>query len=223
MLRMRPVALVAFAVLLPFAQGCIAIAAALPPARGSIGIGAAIGNPLPDVDGTPLSELEPIVPGRIGVTIQSMWPEQNLRPVEVEAGYAFQIFTNELRLNRNRHGGFLGVNVLLGHFWLGENWRARIVLRGSGEYYGLEAHPGHGGGASWALGFEIARFTGSSNDSGSGARFIGAVAGEWSLGGELFGGVYSIGGHEYGTAGFGLTVRWPAVAGVAILPLAGSF
>jgi hypothetical protein len=205
-------------------SGCLALPIALPPVKASVGIGAAIGNPLPrDDDGTPLSTSEPIVPGRIGVVIQSMWPEQNRRPVEVELGYAFQVFTTELRQNRNRHGGFLGVSVLAGHFWLGENWRARIVIRGAGELYAMQAHAGWGGGGSWGLGFEIAQFTSSSGDSGSGARFVGYVAGEWGVGAELLGGVYTMSGAEYGIAAFALTVRWPGLAGVAIVPLTGSF
>ncbi len=219
---MRPARLAVFA--LALAPGCIALPIALPPAKAAIGIGAAIGNPLPSPDtGEPLSEAEAIVPGRIGVVLQSAWPEQNRRPVEVEVGYAFQIFTTELRQNRNRHGAFLGVSVLGGHWWLGENWRLRIVLRGAAEVYGLQGHPGDGGGGSWGLGLEVARFTGSGSSSGQGPRFEGYVAGEWSLGAELLGGVYSIGGAEYGVAAFALTVRWPGLAGVAIVPLSGSF
>lgn len=219
-----PVLALAVLALAALAPGCIALPIALPPAKGAIGIGAAMGNPLPRTeDGTPLSESEPIVPGRIGITLQAAWPEQNRRPIEVELGYAFQIFTTELRQNRNRHGAFLGVSVLAGHFWVGENWRARIVIRGAGEVYGLQDHPGDGGGGSWGLGFEIARFTGSASEEGQGPRFLGYVAGEWSLGAELMGGVYSIGGAEYGIAAFALTVRWPGLAGVAIVPLAGSF
>ena len=98
-----------------------------------------------------------------------------------------------------------------------------IVIRGAAEVYGLQAHPGDGGGGSWGLGFEIARFTGSASEEGQGPRFLGYVAGEWSLGAELMGGVYSIGGAEYGIAAFALTVRWPGLAGIAIVPLAGSF
>lgn len=210
--------------LLALAPGCIALPLALPPAKGALGIGAAIGNPLPSADGgAPLGEVEAILPGRIGVTLQAAWPEQNRRPVEVEAGYAFQIFTSELRQNRNRHGAFLGVSVLGGHYWLGENWRARIVLRGAAEVFGLQGHPGDGGGGSWGLGFEIARFTSSDSGEGQGPRVLGVVAGEWSIGAELSGGVYSIGGAEYGVAAFALTVRWPGVAGVLVIPLSGSF
>jgi hypothetical protein len=206
------------------APGCLALPIALPPVKAAAGIGAAIGNPLPrDDDGTPLSTAEPIVPGRIGVVIQSAWPEQNRRPIEVEFGYAFQVFTNQYRQNRNRHGGFVGVSILAGHFWLGENWRARIVIRGAGELYGMQAHAGWGGGGSWGLGVEIAKYVGTPEDPGSGARFIGYVAGEWSVGAELLGGVYSVGGAEYGIAAFALTVRWPGMAGVGVLPLTGSF
>lgn len=217
---MRTLAAVLLALLGP---GCIAIPAALPPVKASIGAGAAIGNPLPQDDGTPLTESEVILPGRIGLAIQSLVPEQHRRPVEVVAGYAFQVFTTPLRQNRNRHGGFLGVSVLGGDWWLGENWRARIVLRGAGEVYGLQAHPGDGGGGSWGIGFEVAQYSGSSSDSGDGPRFLGAIAGEFGFGAELMGGYYSIGGAEYGIAAFALTVRWPGLAGVAILPIAGSF
>jgi hypothetical protein len=205
-----------------FAPGCLALPIALPPSKSAVGIGAAIGNPVPDVDGTPLSESEAIVPGRIGIDVQSMFPEQNRRPIEVDGGYAFQIFTNELRQNRNRHGGFVGVSALLGHFWLGENWRLRIVIRGAGEIYGMQSHPGWGGGGSWAVGLEAAQFNGGSTDTGEGPRFLGAMSGEWSVGGEIFGGVYSIAREEYGTVGFALTVRWPGLAGVGILPLSGT-
>lgn len=211
--------------LVALAPGCIALPIALPPAKGALGIGAAVGNPLPQEDGTPLSESEVIVPGRVGVVVQSMWPEQNRRIVEVEAGYAFQLFTTQLRQNRNRHGAFLGVSVLAGHFWLGENWRARIVFRGAAEVYGLQSHPGDGGGGSWGIGFEVARFASLSadDDAGSGPRLLGVMAGEWGVGAELQGGVYSIGGAEYGIAAFALTVRWPGMAGLAIIPLTGSF
>lgn len=205
------------------AEGCIVIPAALPPAKASIGAGAAIGNPLPQDDGTPLTESEVILPGRIGLAIQSALPEQHRRPIEVVAGYAFQVFTTPLRQNRNRHGAFLGVSVLGGDWWLGENWRARVVIRGAGEVFGLQAHPGDGGGGSWGLGFEVAQYSGSSSDAGNGPRFLGGLAGEFGFGAELVGGYYSIGGAEYGIAAFALTVRWPGLAGVAILPVAGSF
>src|SRR5690606_18925223 len=117
---------------------------------------------------------------------------------------------SELRQNRNRHGAFLGLNVLAGHYWLGESWRARVVIRGAGEVFGLQAHPGVGGGGSWGLGVELARYTASSEDSGQGPRIIGYVAGEWSLGAELTGGIYTL-GHaggdaQYGLAAFALTV-----------------
>lgn len=217
---MRILAALLFALL---AQGCIPIPAALPPAKASIGAGAAIGNPLPQDDGTPLTDSEVILPGRIGVALQSAWPEQHRRPVEVVAGYAFQVFATPLRQNRNRHGAFLGVSVLGGDFWLGGSWRARIVIRGAAEVFALQAHPGDGGGGSWGIGFEAAEYHSSSDDSGSGPRFLGAVAGELGIGAELVGGYYSIGGAEYGIAAFALTVRWPGLAGVAIVPLAGSF
>ena len=68
-------------VLATVAQGCIVIPAALPPAKASIGAGAALGNPLPQEDGTPLTESEVILPGRIGLAIQSVAPEQHRRPV----------------------------------------------------------------------------------------------------------------------------------------------
>lgn len=218
---LRASSLTITALLLP---GCIALPLAVPPGRGAIGAGAAIGNPLPrEDDGTPLSEVEPVIPGRIGIALQSAWPEQHRRPIEVEAGYAFQVFTNGLRQNRNRHGGFLGVNVLGGHYWLPPNWRVRVVLRGAGELFGLQAHPGWGGGGSWSLGVELAQYSSTSEDSGQGPRIVGFVAGEWSFGAELFGGVYTVGGADYGIAAFALTVRWPGIAGVFILPLTGSF
>jgi hypothetical protein len=203
--------------------GCIAIPAALPPAKASVGLGAAIGNPLPQEDGTPLTDSELIIPGRIGLAIQSAFPEQHRRPVEVVAGYAFQVFSTQLRQNRNRHGGFVEVSVLGGDWWLGENWRARIVIRGAGEVYGLQSHPGDGGGGSAGIGFEVAQYSGSSSDTGDGPRFLGAIGGEFGFGAELTGGYYSIGGAEYGIVAFALTIRWPGLAGVAILPLAGSF
>ncbi len=205
--------------------GCLAVPLALPPVKAAIGIGAAIGNPLPrDDTGEPLAKVAPIVPGRIGLSLQSMWPEQNRRPIEVEAGYAFQTFTDQYRQDRNRHGGFLGVSILAGHFWLGENWRARITIRGAGEIYGMQAHAGWGGGVGWGLGFEIAKYTSSSGgNGGNGPRFLGYAAGEWSVGAELQGGVYWFGPAEYGIASFALTVRWPGSAGVVIVPLTGQF
>jgi len=202
--------------------GCIPIPLAAPPARPSLGVGAAVGNPIPADDGTPLTDSEPVVVGQVGVTPQAMWPEQHRRPVEVEAGYRFQVFTEELRHNRNRHGMYLGLNVLLGDFWLGGHWRARIVVRGSADYFVLQAHPGDGGGASWGLGFEVASFV--SEASGSAAPpLLGVAAGEYGIGAELFGSAHSIGGYEYGTVGFAITGRWPGVAGVVLIPLSGSF
>ncbi|HEY8429757.1 MAG TPA: hypothetical protein VIL20_15340 [Sandaracinaceae bacterium] len=220
-MRARELAFLAFVALGP---GCIAVPLALPPAKAALGLGAAVGNPLPSPDdGSALSEAEPIIPGRIGITMQAAWPEQDRRPVEVEAGYAFQIFTTELRQNRNRHGAFLGVSVLGGHYWLGEDWRLRIVLRGAGEVFGLQAYPGVGGGGSWGLGLEVARFTSSKNHGEPGRpSLLGYVAGEWSIGAELNGGVYSIGGGEYGIAAFALTLRWPGMAGLVLIPLSGS-
>lgn len=220
---MRAARVLGLACLAALAPGCLALPIALPPARGSVGIGPAFGNPLPRAsDGTPLSEVEPVVPGRIGVTLQAAWPEQHRRPIEVEAGYAFQLFTTELRQNRNRHGGFLGVNVLGGDFWLGEGWRARIVIRGAGELYALQDHPGEGGGGSVGLGFEIARYEGSSESRSQGPRILGVIAGEVSVGAEVTGGYYVVGGAEYGLVAFALTVRWPGLAGLAIIPLSGS-
>src|SRR5512139_3947163 len=133
--RVRASALIAAASIF---SGCIAIPVALPPAKAAMGVAPAIGNPLPADDGTPYSDVEGMAIGRVGVVIQSMWPEQNRRVVEVEAGYAFQIFMSDNWQLRNRHGGFLGVSALLGHFWLGENWRARAVLRAAGEIFALQ-------------------------------------------------------------------------------------
>lgn len=205
------------------AAGCIPLPVALPPAKASLGIGAAMGNPLPDDEGAPLSEAEPVVLGRVGVTPQAVWPEQHRRPIEGEVGYAFQVFTHDLRQNRNRHGVYAGVAVHAGDWWLGRNWRARITLRGFAEYFVLQSHPGDGGGGGWALGFEAAQYTRHDGGGGSGLRFSGLAAGEWSIGAELVGGVYSMGGAEYGTAGFALTARWPGLLGVGIIPLSGSF
>ena len=202
--------------------GCIPIPAALPPAKASIGFGAAIGNPIPDETGARLSEAEGYVRGRVGLTVQSLFPELHRRPVEVAAGYSFRVFTNELRQNRNRHGFYGSISGLLGDFWLGDNWRGRVVVRGGAEYLALQSHPGDGGGGSWGVGFEVARFTrteGDDNDS----FFLGWAAGELSLGAELFGGYYSVGGGEWGEVGLALTGRWPGLFGVAMIPLNGSF
>lgn len=217
-----PTGLVAVLVLLALAA-CIPLPAALPPAKASLGIGAAIGNAVPDDMGNPLSEVEPVALGRVGVVPQSAWLEQHRRPVDVEAGYTFQVFTSGLRQNRNRHGAYLGVSVLAGDWFVGDNWRARVTMRAFGEYFVLQSFPGDGGGGGWALGFELARYSGySPDDSGDGITFLGWMAGEWSVGAELFGGVYSVGGAEYGTVGFALTGRWPGLFGVGLIPLTGS-
>jgi hypothetical protein len=205
------------------ASGCIPLPAALPPAKASLGVGAAIGNPLPDAEGQPLSEAEPVALGRVGVTVQSLWPEQHRRPLEVEAGYAFQLFTDRLRQNRNRHGVYAGLAVHAGDWWLGKGWRGRLTLRGSAAYFVLQDHPGDGGGGSWAIGFEAAHYTRHEGGGGDGLAFWGLAAGEWSIGAELVGGVHSVGGAEYGTVGFALTGRWPGLLGVGIIPLSGSF
>ena len=204
--------------------GCIPLPVALPPAKASLGLGAAVGNPLPDDTGAPLSASQAVALGRIGVTIQSMWPEQHRRPIEVEAGYAFQLFTEDLRQNRNRHGVYAGVGVHLGDWWLGSNWRGRLTIRGFAEYFVLQSHPGDGGGGSGAVGFEIAQYMQhSSSSSGGGPAFLGLAAGEWSIGAELVGGGYAIGGGEYATIGLAVTARWPGLLGIGLLPLTGSF
>ena len=204
--------------------GCIPLPAALPPAKASLGIGAAVGNVVPDDMGNPLSEAEPVAIGRVGIVPQSAWAEQHRRPFEVEAGYGFQVFTGALRQNRNRHGAYLGVSVLAGDWFVGDNWRARITMRAFGEYFVLQAHPGDGAGGGWALGFELARYAGYTPDeSEGGITFLGWMAGEWSIGAELFGGVYSVGGAEYGTVGFALTGRWAGLFGIGLVPLTGSF
>lgn len=205
------------------ASGCIPLPAVVPPGKGSIGIAAAFGNPLPDVDGTALSDAEGMVVGRIGIVPQSMWPEMNRRPVEIDAGYTFHVFLSENWQRRNRHGGFLGLSILAGHFWLGENWRGRVVLRGAGEIYALQALPGEGGGASWGVGFEVAQFSSAEGESGDGIRFLGWAAGEWSIGAELDGGAYSVAGADYGYVAFAITVRWMGAFGLGLIPLSGTF
>ena len=203
--------------------GCIPIPAISPPAKASLGFGAALGNPVPSpVDGSPLSDSEPIMVGRIGVTPQPMWPEQHRRPVEVSGGYLFHVFTNELRQNRNRHGLFLGLSVLGGDFWLGGNLRGRVVIRGSADYFVLQGLPGDGGGASWSVGFEIADYVQHASDAAR-PPLLGLAAGELSIGAEIFGGVHSIGGAEYGTVGFAISGRWPGLLGIVLIPLSGSF
>lgn len=202
--------------------GCIPIPAALPPAKAAIGLGAAVGNPLPSpTDGSPLSEAAPVVVGRIEVTPQAMWPEQHRRPIELGGGYLFHVFTDELRHNRNRHGAFLGLSVLAGDWWLGGNWRARLVLRGSADYVVLEGLPGDGGGASWSIGFEAADYVQVVSDEAR-PPVLGLVAGELAIGAELFGGVHTVAGADYGTIGFAITGRWPATLGVVLIPLSGS-
>ena len=203
--------------------GCIPIPVGLPPAKAALGMGAAFGNPIPSpVDGTPLTEAEPVLVGRVGLTPQTLWPTQHRRPIEIAAGYAFHVFTNELRQNRNRHGVFLGLEVLGGDFWLGDNWRARIVVRGSTEYFALQDHPGDGGGGSWSLGFEVAQYV-RHESSSSGPGLLGYAAGELSLGAEVFGSMHSVGGADYGTVGLAMTLRWPGALGVVLIPLTGSF
>jgi hypothetical protein len=205
------------------ASGCIPLPLAFPPGKASLGIAPALGNPLPDVDGTALSDAEGMFVGRAGVMVQSMWPEMHRRPVEVEAGYTFHIFTSENWQRRNRHGGFVGLSILAGHFWLGESWRARIVLRGAGEYYALQGLSGHGGGGSWGVGFEIAQFVSADGETGDGIRFLGVAAGELSIGAELTGGYFSIAGAEYGYIGIAITGRWPGAFGLGLIPLSGGF
>ena len=203
--------------------GCIPIPLALPPAEASLGVGAAIGNPLPSpTDGSPLSDAEPVVVGRIGLTPQALWAEQHRRPVEVVGGYLFHVFTDELRHNRNRHGAFLGVSVLAGDWWLQGNWRARVILRGSADYIAHQSYAGDGGGASWSIGFEVADYVVAVSDDVS-PPILGLAAGEGAIGVELFGSVHSIGGAEYGTIGFGIRGRWPGVLGVVLIPLNGRF
>ncbi|MCB9595614.1 MAG: hypothetical protein H6719_23030 [Sandaracinaceae bacterium] len=203
--------------------GCIPIPLALPPAEASLGLGAAVGNPLPSpTDGSPLSEAEPVVVGRIGVTPQAMWPEQHRRPIELDGGYLFHVFTNELRHNRNRHGMFIGLSVLAGDWWVAGNWRARLILRGSADYLVLQARPGDGGGASWAIGFEVADYVQVVSDEAR-PPLLGLAAGEVAIGAELFGSVHTIDGAEYGTIGFAIRGRWPATLGVVLIPLSGSF
>lgn len=203
--------------------GCIPIPALLPPLKVSGGIGGAAGNPLPDDEGQPLEELTPIAQGRVGITPQALWPEQHRRPVEVEAGYAFQLFTDPLRQNRNRHGGYLGVAVHFGDWWFGGNWRGRFIVRGFGELYGLQSHPGEIWGGGWAIGFEAADWAGYTDESLDGLGLWGYAAGELSIGGELFGGVYTVDGQEYGTFGIAITGRLPGLLGVLAIPLSGSF
>jgi len=204
-------------------HGCIPVPALLPPLKLSGGIGGAAGNPLPDDDGNPLAEVTPIAWGRVGVTPQAMWPEQHRRPVEVEAGYSFQIFTDRIRQNRNRHGGYLGVNLLFGDWWLGGNWRGRLTVRGYGELFALQDHPGEAVGGGWAVGFEAADWAGYTDESPDGLGLFGYAAGELAIGGELFGGVYVVDGQEYGTFGVAITGRLPALFGVLLIPLSGSF
>ncbi len=203
--------------------GCIPLPAVLPPLKLSGGFGAAAGNPLPGDDGAPLAEVTPIAMGRVGVTPQALWPEQHRRPIEVEAGYAFQIFTDGLRQNRNRHGAYLGVNLLFGDWWMGANWRGRFTVRGFGEIYGLQAHPGEVAGGGWAIGFEAADYAQVANESQHGLGLLGYAAGELAIGGELFGGVYVVDGQEYGTFGIAITGRLPALFGALLIPLSGSF
>lgn len=202
--------------------GCIPIPTALPPAKAALGLGAAVGNPLPSpVDGTPLTDAAPVLVGRVEVTPQAMWPEQHRRPIEVGAGYLFHVFTDELRQNRNRHGMFLGVSVLAGDFWLGGNWRARIVVRGSADYLVLQGLPGDGGGASWSIGFEAADYVQAISDEAR-PPILGVAVGELAIGAELFGSVHTVAGADYGTIGFAITGRWPGTLGVLLIPLSGS-
>lgn len=205
------------------ASGCIPVPAALPPAKASLGLGAAIGNPLPDDAGEPLSEAQAVALGRLGLVPQSLWPEQHRRPVEAEAGYTFQIFTDALRQNRNRHGVYGGLSILAGDWWLGRGWRGRLTLRGFAEYFVMQSYPGDGGGGAWAIGFELAEYTSYEGSAEDGPSFVGWVAGEWSLGAELTGGVYSIGPGEYGTLALAVTARWPGLLGVGVIPLSGRF
>ena len=168
---------------------------------------------MPDDDGAPLSDSQATIDGHIGVTPLSVFPELHRRPLEPEVGYTFQVFTDALRQNRNRHGFYGGLSVHLGDYWLGEGWRARVTVRGFAEYIVLQAHPGEGGGATWALGFEVARFIDESNDSPSGISYFGLAIGELSLGAELYGGYHIVESGtaraEYGTIGAAITVRWP--------------
>lgn len=203
--------------------GCIPLPALAPPLKSSVGLGAAMGNPLPDNAGAPLSSSETILDGRFAVVPQSLFPEQHRRPIEAGAGYAFQIFANDNFDRRNRHGVFADVEALLGDWWLGEGWRGRLVVRGSAHYFVLQNAPGDGGGGMWAVGFEIARFAQTDGEQGGGFQFLGAASGELGVGLELFGGYFSVARGDYGVFGVALSVRTPGAAGLGLIPLTGTF
>lgn len=201
--------------------GCIPVPIAAPPAKASLGFGAVFGDPLPTDEGVPLSRSEGVMVGRIGASPLSMFQPAHRRPIDIEGGYTFTVFTNERRQNRNRHGVYGGLSAHVGDWFLGQRWRSRMTFRAHGDYLVMQDFPGDGGGVGWAIGFEAARFTDHEHDGEE--LFRGFYSGELSIGAEAFGGYHIVGAAEYGTVGLAFTVRWPAALGLFLIPLTGNF
>jgi hypothetical protein len=183
----------------------------------------AIGNSLPGPDGAPLTEVEGMVAGRVGVYPWHAFLSERRRLFDIGVGYAFEAYFNEFYWSRNRHGAFLGLHFLPDYAPMGQGWFLRGQITATGEVFGYQAFEGIGGGGTLAGGVEMENFTYSDSISGEGPRFMGIVSGEYGIGLEAALSYRVMERAEWWTLMLGIKIRSPFLFGIGVLPLSGSF
>ena len=223
-----PLAATALALASVSLTGCIPLPFVVPPTEVNIGAGQAMGRVVPaarvaDTDPTLASDSETFVLGRIGTRPLALARSMARRKVGFVAGYVFELLPNEDLASFTKHGGYLGPTF---YPWtslrFGSDWRARVGISTLGELLYDEGNQDIGGGATATASIELFRhssgaFAGFDPSDGSGT--IGGAYGEFSVGLELSGSYREVGGARYGTIGGGLSLRFPAVAGLLLIPI----
>jgi len=208
--------------------GCIPLPFVVPPTEVNVGVGQAMGTVVPssrvaNTDPSLASNSETIVRTRVGTRPLALPRSLSKRRFGFVAGYIFETMPREELSSFTKHGGYVGPTF---YPWsslrFGSGWRARVGISTLGEVLYEIGDGDVGGGATTTANIELFRhsrgaFAGFDPTDGSGT--IGGAYGEFSVGLELSGSYREIGGARYGTISGGLTLRFPAIAGVLLVPI----
>ncbi len=201
---------VALVVGLAWAQAaCVAIPLVSPGGRARTTAGAAFGD-VHDEAG----RADSAISVHAGIAPLSLLPEA--REWDFELGYALDAFPEHRPLDA--HGGYAAVSFMP-QLYRNERERFGIRLITTLDCELLSARNDTVLGFSASVGVDLFGFIAGDGSRGNvlHSAVAGALHGEWSVGLVAQGSYRFVGGEHYGTLGLGISIRWPAGAGVAFL------
>ncbi len=203
--------------------GCIPLPFALPPTTASVEAGAAIGKVVPPEEGgSGQTEATFALQGRAAMAPLGLVPELGDRRFDFQLGYVIEGFPKDEVERYVKHGGFVRGTFFP---WVGEQgmsgFRARFGISPIAEVLYEPARDEVGGGGSIAAQLELMKHAegGYAGFDGRGVGVLGGSYGEWGIGLGTTVGVRGVGTTRYWMATGGLTIRFPAVAGLLLIPV----